>query len=177
MPRGPLQPDHARMGELVLTRAQFASFSRRSLYAVPLIGVNSLFTDGAAISLSVWIGPPGSLLVHWLLLAPWVCLVLWALHHHILPQAVIEWIGVREERLGPRAQRLLRWGKPAAVLILAGTLGPLSALLGIRVFRVPLPRGYLLAVQAAAVYCLVWTGLVYGGGWLLVQHLWARLHP
>ncbi|HLI27063.1 MAG TPA: hypothetical protein VKZ60_08340 [Chloroflexota bacterium] len=161
----------------MLSRTRLAGFSRRSLYALPLVGLNSLFTDGAAISLSVRVGPPWSLLFHWLVLAPWACLVLWALYYRVLPPAVVDWLGAREARLGPRLQRLLRWGKPTAVLLLAATFGPLSALIGIRLFRVPLPRGYLLAVQAAAAYCIVWTGLVYGGGWLLVQHLWAHWHP
>lgn len=158
------------------TAEQLRGLQRRGLYALPLLLLNGLFTDGAAITLSVWVGPPWSSLLHWLLLAPWACLVLWALHHRILPQAAADWIAAREDRLGERARGLLRWGKPAAVLILAATLGPLSALIGIRVLGVALPRGYLLAAQAAAAYCLVWTGLVYGGGWLLLQRLFAALH-
>jgi hypothetical protein len=145
--------------------------TRRSLYALPLIALNSLFTDGAAISLSVALGPPWASLLHWLILAPWGCLVLWALHHHILPDEVADWLARREQRLGPRLQRLLRWGKGPAVIALGASVGPLSALLGIRLFGVPAPRRYLLAIAAAAAYCLVWTGLVYSGGWLLVQHL------
>jgi len=151
--------------------------SRRSLYALPLLVVNSLFTDGAAITLSVAVGPPWASMLHWLLLAPWACLVLWVLHHRVLPDAVAEWLERREQALGARTQRLLRWGKTPAVLALAATVGPLSALLGIRVFGFPAPRRYWLAAAAAAAYCVVWTGLVYSGGWLLIQHLVAQLRP
>lgn len=139
--------------------------------------MNSLFTDGAAISLSVAVGPPWASMLHWLLLAPWACLVLWVLHHRVLPDAVAEWVERREQALGARTQRLLRWGKAPAVLGLAATVGPLSALLGIRVLGFPAPRRYWLAAEAAAAYCVVWTGLVYSGGWLLIQHLIAQLRP
>jgi hypothetical protein len=149
--------------------------TRRSLYALPLLALNSLFTDGMAISLAVAIGPPWASLLHWLVLAPWACLVLWALHHRILPDAAAAWLEQRERGLGPRLQRLLRWGKGPAVLLLGATVGPLSALLGIRLFGFAAPRRYLLAVEAAAAYCLVWTGLVYSGGWLLLRHLLAQL--
>jgi hypothetical protein len=149
--------------------------SRRSLYALPLVLVNSMFTDGAAISLSVAIGPPWASLVHWLILGPWACLVLWALQHRILPDAVAAWIGRQEQRLGQRTQRLLRWGKQPAVLLLAASVGPLSALIGIRLFGYGAPRRYLLAIEAAAAYCVVWTGVIYSGGWVLIQHLLASL--
>ena len=117
----------------------------------------------------------GLLLSASLVLAPWACLVLWALHHRILPDAAAAWLEQRERGLGPRLQRLLRWGKGPAVLLLGATVGPLSALLGIRLFGFAAPRRYLLAVEAAAAYCLVWTGLVYSGGWLLLRHLLAQL--
>ena len=52
-----------------LTTRHVGALSRRSLYALPLLVVNSLFTDGAAISLSVAIGPPWASMLHWLLLA------------------------------------------------------------------------------------------------------------
>jgi hypothetical protein len=149
--------------------------SRRSLYALPLILVNSMFTDGAAISLSVAIGPPWASLVHWLILGPWACLVLWALQHRILPDAVAAWIGRQEQRLGQRARRLLRWGKQPSVLLLAASVGPLSALIGIRLFGFAAPRRYVLAIEAAAAYCVVWTGVIYSGGWVLIQHLLAYL--
>src|SRR3712207_2457390 len=105
----------------MITRAHLRGLSRRSLYALPLLAINALFTDFAALSLTYWVGPPWSSLLHWLALAPWACLVLWALHHRILPQAAADWIAAREERLGVRARSLLRWGKPTAVLILAST--------------------------------------------------------
>ncbi len=63
------------------------------------------------------------------------------------------------------------------MVLLGATVGPLSALIGIRVFGFAAPRRYLLAVSAAAAYCLVWTGLVYSGGWLLLRHLAARFWP
>ena len=151
--------------------------TRRSLYALPLLALNSLFTDGAAIALSVAAGPPWASLLHWLVLAPWACLVLWALHHHILPDALAAWIEQRERGLGPRLQRLLRWGKAPAVLLLGATVGPLSALLAIHLSGFAAPRRYLLAAEAAAAYCVVWTGLVYSGGWLLLRHLLAQLWP
>jgi hypothetical protein len=145
--------------------------SRRSLYALPLIAINSLFTDVAAISLSVAVGPPWASLLHVLVLAPWACLVLWALQHRILPDALSAWIGRQEQRLGERAQRLLRWGKRPAVLLTAASMGPLSALIAIRVLGFAPRQRYALAVAAAAAYCVVWTGLVYSGGWLLIQRL------
>jgi hypothetical protein len=150
--------------------------TRRSLYALPVLAVNGLFTDGSAITLSMAVGPPWAPLLHWLLLAPWLCLVTWALHHHILPDALTAWVARREEALGPRLQRLVRWGKGPAVLGL-GTVFPLSGLLGIRLFGVGAPRRYLLAVGVAAAYCIVTTGLIYGGGWLLLQRLMAQFRP
>jgi hypothetical protein len=147
--------------------------TRRSLYALPVIALNSLLTDGTAVALTVAVGTPWASLLHWLILGPWVCLVTWALHHHILPDAVAEWLERREQALGPRVQRLLRWGKTPAVLMLGG-IGPLGGLLAIRLFRFRAPRRYLLAMAVAAVYCVVWTGLIYGGGWLLIQRLIAH---
>ena len=149
--------------------------TRRSLYALPLLALSSLFTDGSAIALSVAIGPPLASLLHWLILGPWACLVLWALQHHILPDALAIWLEQRERGLGLRLQRLLRWGKGPAVLILGASVGPLSALLAIRLFGFTAPRRYLLAIEAAAAYCVVWTGLVYSGGWLLLRHLLTQL--
>src|SRR5438105_14750697 len=89
--------------------------TRRSLYALPVLAVNGLFTDGSAITLSVAVGPPWASLLHWLVLAPWSCLVLWARHHHILPDAVAEW-GERQGRtLGTRTGYLPRWAQPGTV--------------------------------------------------------------
>ena len=85
-------------------------------------------------------------------------------------QLYAAWLQEREQALSGRTQRLLRWGKPTIVLAL-GAVGPLSSLLAIRLFGLKAPRRYALAVGAATVYCVVWTGLIYGGGWLLVQHL------
>ncbi|HLH22845.1 MAG TPA: hypothetical protein VK066_09995 [Chloroflexota bacterium] len=150
--------------------------TRRSLYAVPVLAVNGLFTDGTAITLSIALGPPWASLLHWLILAPWLCVVTWALHHHILPDALAAWVERREEALGPRLQRLVRWGKGPAVLTL-GAVFPLSGLLGIRLFGVAAPRRYLLAAGVAAAYCVVTTGLIYSGGWLLLQRLIAQFHP
>ena len=161
----------------MLNPTRLRALSRRSLYALPLVAANGLFTDGAAIALSVAVGPPWASLLHWLVLAPWACLVLWALQHRILPDAVAAWVERQEQGLGRPVQRLLRWGKPSAVLLLAATVGPLSALIGIRVFGFAAPRRYVLAAEAAAAYCLVWTGLVYSGGWLLLQHVLAQLRP
>ena len=159
-----------------INRHHLRGLSRRSLYALPLLGLNSLFTDVAGVSLSVWLGLPWSVLLHWVALAPWACLVLWVLHHRVLPEALADWVVARERSLNGRVQQLLRWGKPAAVVLLAATLGPLSALIGMRLFGVGLPRGYWLVAPAIAAYCLVWTGLVYGGGWLLLQRLLALGH-
>ncbi len=164
-----------KMGRVAAVRGRLGArhlraVSRRSLWALPFLAANSLFTDGSAISLNVAIGAPWASLVHWGLLAPWCCLVLWALQHHILPDSVAAWLGERERGLSERAQRLLRWGKPSVVLAL-GAVGPLSSLLAIRMFGLPAPRRYFLAVGAATVYCVVWTGLIYGGGWLLIRHL------
>jgi len=153
-----------------LTAARLRAVSRRTLWALPFVGANSLFTDVSAISLNVAVGPPLASLLHWCLLAPWCCLVLWALQHHILPDSVAAWLQEREQALSARTQRLLRWGKPTLVLGL-GAVGPLSSLLAIRLFGLEAPRRYALAVGAATVYCVVWTGLIYGGGWVLVQHL------
>ncbi len=153
------------------------ALTERSLYALPVIALNSFFTDATAITLAVGIGLPWASVLHWLVLGPWACVVLWALHHRILPDAVAAWVDRREQALGPRLQRLLRWGKGPAVVLLGATVGPLSALIGIRVFGFAAPRRYLLAVSAAAAYCLVWTGLVYSGGWLLLRHLAARFWP
>jgi hypothetical protein len=147
--------------------------TRRSLYALPLLAVNGLFTDGTAILLSVAVGPPWASLLHWFLLAPWLCLVAWALHHHILPDTLSVWVERRQEALGPRVQRLLHWGKAPTVLAM-GTIFPLSALLAIRILGIAAPRRYLLAAGAAAAYCVVTTGLLYGGGWLLIQRLLAQ---
>src|SRR5438034_3701485 len=85
-----------------LTTRHVGALSRRSLYALPLLVVNSLFTDGAAISLSVAVGPPWASTLHWLLLAPWACLMLWVLHHRVLPDAVAEWVERREQVLGAK---------------------------------------------------------------------------
>jgi hypothetical protein len=148
--------------------------TRRSLYALPLVAVNGLFTDGSAIMLSVAVGLPWASLLHWLILAPWLCLVTWALHHHILPDALADWVERRQSALGPRVQRLVHWGKAPTVLAL-GTIFPLSALLAVRLFGIAAPRRYLLAVGAGAAYCVVTTGLLYGGGWLLMQRLLAQL--
>jgi hypothetical protein len=161
----------------MLNANRVRAFSRRSLYALPLLAANSLLTDGAAISLSVAVGAPWNTLLHWMVLAPWACLLLWALHHRILPDAMATWAERQESRLDRRLQSLLRWGKPSAVLLLAASVGPLSALIGIRVFGFAAPRRYLLAAQAAAVYCMVWTGLIYGGGWVLLQHILVQLQP
>jgi hypothetical protein len=161
----------------MLRASWLRALSQRSLYAFPLLAVNGLFTDVAAISLSVAVGLPWSPLLHWLLLAPWACLALWLLQHRILPDAVAAWVERQEQRLSGRVRRLLRWGKPPAVLGLAATLGPLSALIGIRLLGVAAPQRYLLALEAAAAYCLVWTGLVYGGGWLLLQRLLGPWRP
>jgi hypothetical protein len=155
----------------MLSRARLGAMSRRSLWALPFIAANSLFTDASAIALSVAVGLPSSPLIHWLLLAPWSCLMLWALQHRILPDSVVAWLEERQQKLSGRAQRMLRWGKPTVVLALAASVGPLSALLGIRMFGFAAPRRYLLAIEAAAVYCLIWTGLIYGGGWVLLRHL------
>ncbi len=156
-------------------RIPWWSITRRSLYALPLVAVNSLFTDGAAIALAVSLGLPWASVLHWLVLAPWACLVLWALQHHILPEAVAQWVEQRQQGLGPRVQRLLRWGKGPAVLALGASVGPLSALIGIRVLGIEAPRRYVLAAGAAATYCVVWTGLVYSGGWLLLRHVVGQL--
>jgi hypothetical protein len=153
-----------------LTASRLRAVSRRTLWALPFVGANSLFTDVSAISLNVAVGPPLASLLHWCLLAPWCCLVLWALQHHILPDSVAAWLQEREQALSGRTQRLLRWGKPTLVLGL-GAVGPLSSLLAIRLFGLKAPRRYALAMGAATVYCVVWTGLIYGGGWLLIQHL------
>jgi hypothetical protein len=150
--------------------------TRRSLYALPVLAVNSLFTDGTAITLNVALGQPAASLLHWLLLAPWFCAVAWALHHHILPDALAEWLERRQEALGPRLQRLLRWGTAPAVLTM-GALFPLSGLLGMRLLAVPAPRRYALAVGIATGYAIVTTGLFYGGGWLLLQRLIALFRP
>ena len=91
----------------MLSSTRLRSFSRRSLYALPLLAINSLFTDGLAISLAVMVGPPWAAVAHWCLLAPWACLVLWALQHHILPDALEEWIDRQAGRLGVRVQRWL----------------------------------------------------------------------
>ena len=147
--------------------------TRRSLYALPLIAVNGVFTDGSAITLSIAVGVPWASLLHWFLLTPWLCLGTWALHHHILPDTLAVWVDRRQRALGPRLQRLVHWGKTPAVLAL-GTIFPLSALLAIRLFGIPAPRRYLLAAAAAAAYCVVTTGLIYGGGWLLIQRLVAQ---
>ncbi|HZR97276.1 MAG TPA: hypothetical protein VFE37_01135 [Chloroflexota bacterium] len=149
--------------------------TRRSLYALPVLAVNGLFTDGSAVTLSIAVGPPWASLLHWLLLAPWLCLVTWTLHHHILPDALAEWVERREAALGPRLQRLLRWGKGPAVLGL-GAVFPLSGLLAVRLFGVAAPRRYVLAAAVAGAYCVVTTGLIYGGGWLLLQRLMAQFH-
>src|SRR4051812_10714596 len=141
--------------------------TRRSLYALPVLAVNGLFTDGSGIALSIAVGPPWASLLHWFLLAPWLCLVTWALHHHILPDTLSDWVERRQDALGPRLQRLVHWGKTPAVLAL-GTIFPLSGLLAIRLFGVPAPRRYLLSAGAAAAYCVVTTGFIYGGGWLLL---------
>jgi hypothetical protein len=150
--------------------------TRRSLYALPVVAVNGLFTDGSAIALSIAVGPPWASLLHWLLLAPWLCLVTWALHHHILPDTPSAWVERRQDALGPRLQRLVRWGKGPTVLAL-GSVFPLSGLLAIRLFGVAAPRRYLLAAGAAAAYCVVTTGFIYGGGWLLLQRLIAQFRP
>jgi hypothetical protein len=150
--------------------------TRRSLYALPVVAVNGLFTDGSAIALSIAVGPPCASLLHWLLLAPWLCLVTWALHHHILPDTLSAWVERRQDALGPRLQRLVRWGKGPTVLAL-GSVFPLSGLLAIRLFGVAAPRRYLLAAGAAAAYCVVTTGFIYGGGWLLLQRLIAQFRP
>ena len=169
------QREHTIDDGRMLNATRIRALSRRSLYALPLVAVNSLFTDGAAISLSVAVGPPWASLLHWLVLAPWACLVLWALQHRILPDAVDAWVERREQALGARTRRLLRWGKPPAVLLLGATVGPLSALIGIRLFGFGAPRRYVLAAEAVAAYCIVWTGLVYSGGWLLLQHVLGQL--
>jgi hypothetical protein len=150
--------------------------TRRSLYALPVVAVNGLFTDGSAIALSIAVGPPWASLLHWLLLAPWLCLVTWALHHHIPPDTLSAWVERRQDALGPRLQRLVRWGKGPTVLAL-GSVFPLSGLLAIRLFGVAAPRRYLLAAGAAAAYCVVTTGFIYGGGWLLLQRLIAQFRP
>src|SRR4051812_5834966 len=150
--------------------------TRRSLYALPVLAVNGLFTDGSAITLSIAVGPPWASLLHWFLLMPWLCLVTWALHTHILPDTLTVWLARREAALGPRLQRLLRWGKTPTVLAF-GSVFPLSGLLAVRLFGIPAPRRYLLAAGVAATYCVVTTGLIYGGGWLLLQRLMAQFHP
>jgi hypothetical protein len=166
--------DRVRGGLLAGDRLR--AVSRRSLWALPFLAANSLFTDLAAISINVAVGFPWAPPLHWLILAPWACLVLWALYHHILPDSVAAWLEAREERLlQGRARRLLRWGKPMVVVILGASVGPLSSLLAIRMFGFPSPRRYLLAAGATAAYCVVWTGVVYGGGWVLLRHLLSAL--
>jgi hypothetical protein len=166
--------DRFRRG--LLAGDRWRAVSRRSLWALPFLAANSLFTDVAAITFNVAVGPPWAPPLHWLILAPWACLVLWALYHHILPDSVAVWLEAREERLlQGRARRLLRWGKPMVVVVLGASVGPLSALLAIRMFAFPSPRRYLLAAGATAAYCVVWTGVVYGGGWVLLQHLLSAL--
>jgi hypothetical protein len=161
-----------RVRRSLLTGDRLRAVSRRSLWALPFLAANSLFTDLAAISFNVAVGPPWAPALHWLVLAPWACLVLWALYHRILPDSVAAWLEAREERLlQGRARRLLRWGKPTVVLALGASVGPLSALLAIRMLAFPSPRRYLLAAGATAGYCVVWTGIIYGGGWVLLRHL------
>ena len=155
----------------MLKLISWRGLTRRSLYALPLLVVNSVFTDVTAVALSGTVGPPWASLLHWLALAPWACLVLWALQHHILPDALADWLAHREQSLGPRLQQSLRWGKGPAVVLLGASVGPLSALLAIRLFGFAAPRRYWLASGAAAAYCVVWTGLIYSGGWLLLRHL------
>jgi hypothetical protein len=156
----------------VLTTDRLRAVSRRSLVALPFIAANGLFNDFAAISLNVALGLPWASLLHWFILTPWTCVMLWALYHHILPDSVAVWLEARERRLlQGRARGLLRWGKPVVAVALGGGVGPLSAVLAIRMFGFPAPRRYVLAMIATAAYCVVWTGLIYGGGWVLVQHL------
>ena len=57
---------------------------------------------------------------------------------------------------------------------MAATLGPLSALIGIRLFGYVAPQRYHLAAQAAAAYCLIWTDLIYSGAALILQRLWEQ---
>jgi hypothetical protein len=169
-------PTMDRLRRGLLAGDRLRAVSRRSLWALPFLAANSLFTDLAAITFNVAVGPPWAPPLHWLVLAPWACLVLWALYHHILPDSVAAWLEAREERLlQGRARRLLRWGKPMVVVILGASVGPLSALLAIRMFGIPSPRRYLLAMGATAAYCVVWTGVVYGGGWVLLRHLLTAL--
>jgi hypothetical protein len=159
-----------------MVTAAWQGLTRRSLYALPVLAVNSLLTDGTAVALNVAFGLPTASLLHWLLLAPWFCAVTWALHHRILPDALAEWVERRQGALGPRLQRLLRWGTGPAVLTL-GALFPLSGLLGMRLLGVPAPRRYALAVGIATGYAVVTTGLFYGGGWLLLQQVVALFRP
>jgi hypothetical protein len=165
-----------RVRRRLMTGDRLRAVSRRSLWALPFLAANSMFTDFAAISFNVAVGPPWAPALHWLILGPWACLVLWALYHRILPDSVAAWLEAREERLlQGRARRLLRWGKPTVVLALGASVGPLSALLAIRMFAFLSPRRYLLAVGATAAYCVVWTGIIYGGGWVLLRHLFGGL--
>ena len=150
-------------------RADTRPVALRASLAAALALASIHLDDLVIMALVVALGPGLAIVLTWALITVWASLF-WVLIRPGFAVMGLPWVLRRvQERIMERLGPLLRRGAPLALLVMAANSGPLAVSFTLHLLGYQRTRTYPIVLVSAAVYALVWAGLIYGGGWWLLS--------